>query len=63
VQSPAPDDAADQTPAPVAGVAAHLDPTGLVVLLPSALTGRVALTLAADRDHLRYFDDAAVTSR
>lgn len=63
VQSPAPDDAADQTPAPVAGAAAHLDQTGLVVLLPSALTGRVALTLAADRDHLRYFDDAAVTSR
>jgi hypothetical protein len=62
VQSPAPDDAADQTPVPVAGAAAHLDPAGLVVLLPSALAGHVTLTLAADRDHLRYFDDATAAS-
>lgn len=60
VQSPAPDDSDDQTPVPVAGVAAHVDPTGLVVLLPSALADQVTLTLGVDRDHLRYFDDATV---
>ena len=58
VQSAGPDDGGDPTPVPVAGVAAHVDPAGLVVLLPSVLEGRVNLTLGADRGHLRYFDDA-----
>ena len=60
VQRPAPDDQTDQTPVPVAVAAAHLDPTGLVFLLPSALVGRVSLTLSANRDHLHYFDEAVV---
>ncbi len=58
VVRPPGDDDGDPTPQPVAGVAAHLDPSGLVVALPPELTGTVTVTLGADREHLRYFDDA-----
>jgi hypothetical protein len=58
VVRPPGDDDRDPTPQPVSGIAAHLDPNGLVVAVPPELSGAVSFTLSADRDHERYFDEA-----
>jgi hypothetical protein len=42
------------------GEAAHLDPDGLVVALPVALSGTVTVTLAMERSEISYGDDATV---
>ena len=50
----------DAGPKPLPGVAAHLDPDGLVVALPVALSGTVTVTLAIERSEISYGDDARV---
>jgi hypothetical protein len=50
----------DAAPKPLLGTAAHLDPDGLVVALPAALTGKVTVTLALERSEISYGDDATV---
>src|SRR4051812_23364226 len=50
----------DAAPEPLPGGAAHLDPDGLVVALPAALSGTVRVTLAVERSEISYGDDARV---
>ena len=50
----------DAAPRPLPGAAAHLDPDGLVVALPAALSGAVTVTLAVERSEISYGDDARV---
>ena len=52
----------DDAPKPLPGAAAHLDPDGLVVALPVALTGAVGVTLGEERSDVRYSDEARVRS-
>lgn len=47
---------------PIAGVAAHLDPDGLVLALPLALSGTVDAMLGVELGDLSYSDDARVAS-
>jgi hypothetical protein len=47
---------------PIAGVAAHLDPDGLVLALPLALSGTVDAMLSIELGELSYSDDARVKS-
>src|SRR3954468_5064316 len=53
----------DAAPKPLPGGAAHLDPHGLVVALPAALSGTVRVTLAVERSEISYGDDARVAGR
>ena len=48
----------DAAPKPLPGAAAHLDPDGLVVALPVALSGTVKVALAIERSEISYGDDA-----
>src|SRR5262249_21374254 len=48
----------DVLPKPVAGIAAHLEPTGLVLSLPQPLAAPAHVTLGVERDDLTYSDDA-----
>jgi hypothetical protein len=48
----------DDLPKPVAGIAAHLDPDGLIVSLPQPLKAPVTLMLGVERNDLTYSDDA-----
>jgi hypothetical protein len=48
----------DEPPKPVQGVAAHLDPYGLVLSLPFALAAPTRFTLEIERDQVSYGDDA-----
>jgi hypothetical protein len=48
----------DAAPKPLPGAAAHLDPDGLVVALPVALSGSVRVALALERSEISYGDDA-----
>ena len=48
----------DAAPEPLLGAAAHLDPDGLVVALPAALTGTVTVKLAVERSEISYSHDA-----
>jgi hypothetical protein len=48
----------DAASKPLPGAAAHLDPDGLVVALPAALSGAVTVTLALERAQISYGDDA-----
>jgi hypothetical protein len=50
----------DAAPKPLPGAAAHLDPDGLVVSLPVALTGAVSVTLGEERSDVGYGDEARV---
>ena len=50
----------DAAPRPLPGAAAHLDPDGLVVALPAALSGAITVTLAVERSEISYGDDARV---
>jgi hypothetical protein len=50
----------DAAPKPLPGAAAHLDPDGLVVALPAALSGTVKVTLALERSEISFSDDARV---
>jgi hypothetical protein len=50
----------DAAPKPLRGAAAHLDPDGLVVALPAALSGAVRVALAVERSQISYGDDARV---
>jgi hypothetical protein len=50
----------DAPPKPLPGAAAHLDPDGLVVALPVALTGTVSVTLGVERSEVSYGDEARV---
>lgn len=47
---------------PIRGVAAHLDPDGLVLALPLTLSGTVDAMLSVELDELSYSDDARVKS-
>ena len=49
---------ADDLPKPVAGVAAHLEPDGLVLSLPQAVKAPLAVALGVERNDLTYSDDA-----
>jgi hypothetical protein len=48
----------DELPKPVQGVAAHLDPDGLVLALPFALAAPTRITLEIERDDVSYGDSA-----
>jgi hypothetical protein len=48
----------DHPPTPLTGAVAHLDPDGLVLLLPKALTSPVSIALRIERDRITYGDDA-----
>lgn len=52
----------DVAPKPLLGAAAHLDPDGLVVALPVALSGAVTVRLAIERSEISYSDVARVPS-
>ena len=47
---------------PIRGVAAHLDPDGLVLALPLTLAGTVEAMLSVELGGVSYSDDARVTS-
>jgi hypothetical protein len=55
----------DQFPKPLPGVAAHLDPDGLVLLLPQAVKAPATVMLSVERGDVTYSDDASrrATSR
>jgi len=52
----------DDLPKPMAAIAAHLDPDGLVLWLPQPLKAPVAITLGVERNDLTYSDDATTAS-
>jgi hypothetical protein len=52
----------DAPPEPLPGAAAHLDPDGLVVLLPVTLAGVESVTLGEERSDVGYSDQARVTA-
>lgn len=55
----------DQFPKPLPGVAAHLDPDGLVLSLPQAVKAPATVTLSVERSDVTYSDEATrrATSR
>jgi hypothetical protein len=48
----------DELPQPVSGLAAHLDPDGLVLALPSAPSAPLRIELSVERAGVTYGDDA-----
>ena len=51
----------DVAPKPIRGVAAHLDPDGLVLALPRVLAPPLSVALSIERGEISYSDDATTT--